>query len=66
MSYKLRRCYEGVISHNYGRIKVYSCDSLPLEKTLTFDNAIILIESVFNKDKNKPYFNIFSEKFSNK
>ena len=30
----------------------YSCDSLPLAKTLTYQNVIILIKSVFNKDKN--------------
>ena len=40
-----------VISHNYARIKSDSLDSLPLEKTLTFHNAIIIIKSVFNKDK---------------
>ena len=34
------------------KIKVYSCNSLPLEKTSTFHNVIILIKSVWNKDKN--------------
>ena len=28
----------------------------------TFDNVIILINWVWNKDKNNYYFNIFSEK----
>ena len=32
-----------VISHNYARIKVDLYDSLPLEKTLTFQNVIILM-----------------------
>ena len=32
-----------VISHNYAKIKVDSCNSLPLEKTMTFHNVIILI-----------------------
>ena len=41
-------------------------DSLPLEKLLTLHNVIILIESVFNKGQNHYYFNIFSEKQSNK
>ena len=32
-----------VIYHNYAKIKVDSCNSLPLEKTMTFHNVIILI-----------------------
>ena len=36
-----------VISYNYAKTKVYSYDSLPLEKTSTFQNVIILIMSVF-------------------
>ena len=47
-----------VFSHNYVRIKVDSFDSLPLEKTLTFHNVIILIKSVFIKDRNN-YYNLF-------
>ena len=43
-------------------MQVDSYDSLLLEKTLTFDNIIILIMSVFNKDKNNYYYNIFLEK----
>ena len=34
------------------------------EKTLTFNNVIILIKSVFSKDKNNYYYNIFLEKCS--
>ena len=41
-----------VISHNYAKFKVNSFDSLPLEKTMTFHNVIILIKSAFNKYKN--------------
>ena len=41
-------------------------ESLPLEKTGTFHNAIILIKSVFNEDKNNYYYNIFLEKCSYK
>ena len=44
--------------------KVDSYNSLPLEKTLTSYNIIILIESVFNKDKNNYYYNILLEKDS--
>ena len=32
-----------VDSHDYARIKINSCDSLPLEKTLTFHNVIIML-----------------------
>ena len=41
-----------VIRYNYGKIKVDSFDSFPLEKTMTFHNIIILIKSVWNKHKN--------------
>ena len=45
-------------------VKVDSYISLPLEKTMTYRNVIILIKSVFNKDKNNYYYNIFLEKAS--
>ena len=44
-----------VFSHNYAKVEVDSYDSLPLEKTLTFHDVVILIKSVFNKDQNN-YF----------
>ena len=50
-----------VISHSYAKVKVDSYDSLPLEKTMTFRNVIILIKSVFEKDKNNYYYKIFLE-----
>ena len=54
-----------IISHNYRKIKEDSYDSLPLEKTITFRDVIILIKSVFNKDENNyHYCNIFLEKAS--
>ena len=37
-----------------------------LEKKLTFHNVIMLLKSVFNKDKNNYYYNIFLEKGSYK
>ena len=40
-----------VFSHYYVKIKVDSYDSLPIEKTFTLHNVIILIKSVLNKDK---------------
>ena len=38
--------------HNYAKIKVDLYDSLSLEKTIIFHNAIILVKSVFYKDRN--------------
>ena len=40
-----------VISHNFVKTKVDSYDSLPLEKTLSFHDVIILITLGFYKDK---------------
>ena len=51
-----------VISHNYARIKVDSYDCLPLEKTMPLHNVIIFITSVFNKNQNNYYYNIFLAK----
>ena len=34
------------INHNFARIRIDSYNSLPIEKTLTFHNVIILIKSV--------------------
>ena len=52
------------ISHNYARTKIDSYDFLPLEKTLSLHNVIIIIKTVFNKDQNPHYYNIFLEKCS--
>ena len=48
------------ISHNFGKIRIDSYNSLPIEKILTFHNVIILIKSVVNKNKNNHYYNVFS------
>ena len=53
-----------VISHNYAKIKVDSYNSLLFAKTLTFHNVILLIKSVFNKDRNNYCCNMFLEKGS--
>ena len=50
-----------VISHDFAKIKVDSFYSLPLEKTITFHN-VIMLKSGFNKDKNNFYYNIFLQK----
>ena len=46
-------------NHNFGEIRIDSYNSLPIEKILTFQNVIILIKSVVNKNKNEYYYNIF-------
>ena len=46
-------------NHNLARIRIYSYNSLPIEKILTFYNVIILIKSVVNKNKSNYYYNIF-------
>ena len=40
-----------VISHNYIKTKTFSSDHMPLEKTLTFHNVIILSKSVLIRIK---------------
>ena len=54
------------INHNFGKIRIDSYNSLPIENILTFHYVIILINSVVNKDNNNYYYNIFLEKGSNK
>ena len=53
-----------IIFHNYAKAKVDSYYSLPLEETITFNNVVILIKSVWNKAENDYYYNIFLEKAS--
>ena len=50
--------YKYAINLNFARIRIDSYNSLPIEKTLTFHNVIILIKSVINKNENK-YYSIF-------
>ena len=51
-----------IISNNYVKMIVDSYDSLLLEKAMNFHKFVILIKSVFSKDKNNYYYNIFLEK----
>ena len=53
------------INQNFGKIRIDSYNSLPIEKTLTFHNVIILIKSVVNKNENNYCYNILLEKGSN-
>ena len=50
------------IIHNFARIRIDSCNSLPIGKILTFHNDIIFIKSVFNNNENNCYYNIFTGK----
>ena len=52
------------INQNFGKIRSDSYNSLPVEKILTFHNLIILIKSVFIKNKNQNNYIIFLEKGS--
>ena len=42
--------------------KIDSDDDLPLEKTLTMHNDVMVIKSVFNKNRNQYYYKMFLEK----
>ena len=52
------------ISYNLAIIRLDSCNSLPIEKILTFHNVIILIKSAVNKNKSEYYYSMFLEKGS--
>ena len=43
------------INHNFRKIRIDSYNSLPIKKILTFQNVIILIKLIGNKNKNKYY-----------
>ena len=51
-----------IFSHYFAKTKVDSYNYLPIEKTLTLHNVIILIKSVLNENKNHYYYKIFLEK----
>ena len=54
-----------VISHDYAMInKTRFIQFFTSRKTMNFHNTVILIKSVFHKDKNNYYHNIFLEKTS--
>ena len=53
-----------IINHNFARARIDSYNFLPIEKTLTFHNVIILVKSCVNRNKNEYYYNIFLEKGS--
>ena len=54
-----KSCITYSIGHNFAKIRIDSRNPLPIEKTLTFHNVIILIKSVVNKNKSKYYYSIF-------
>ena len=56
-----KRNYKCSLSYDFAKIRIYSYNSLPIEKILTF-NVIILIKSVVSNNNNSYYFNTFLEK----
>ena len=59
-------CITNSINYNFGKIRIDSYNSLPIEPIQTFHDVIITINSVVNKNKNKYYYNIFLKKCSYK
>ena len=57
-----KRVIRDSINHIFPRTRIDSYNSLPIEKTLTFHNVIILIKSVVYVNENIYYYNIFLEK----
>ena len=51
-----------IFSHYFAQMKADSYDSLPIEKTLTLHNVIILMKSVLDKGKNHYYCKTILEK----
>ena len=48
-----------IFSHYFVKIKVDTCEFLPILKGLTLDNVIVLIKSVLSNNKNHYYCKIF-------
>ena len=48
-----------IFSHYFVKIKVDTCEFLPIVKGLTLDNVIVLIKSVLSNNKNHYYCKIF-------
>ena len=48
---RLKSLISHVVSQYFGKIIIDSDDDLPLKKTLTFHDVVILIKSVFNKNR---------------
>ena len=60
----MKNWYYRGIKHNFAKIKIDSYNSVPIEKIMTFHNAIILIKSVVNENKNHYHYNIILENSS--
>ena len=54
------------INHNFRKIRIDSYNYLPIKKIMTFNNIIIFVKSVVNKNKNKYYYDMFLENGSYK
>ena len=47
------------INHNFRKIKIDSCNYLPIQKMLTVHNVVIHNKSVVSKNENEYYYHIF-------
>ena len=60
ISHRSKNWYYLYFSHSCASIKIGSYDLLPLEKTFTLHNVIILINLAFDKEQNCCKYNIKS------
>ena len=54
------------INHNFWKIRIDLDNSLSIGKMVTFHNLIIFANSIVNENEDNYYYNILSEKGSNK
>ena len=64
VTFRVKLYHIYIFSHYSPKIKIGLYDSLLKEKTLTLHNVTILINSVFDNDKNHYYYKILFEKCS--
>ena len=62
---RLKSNISSVYSHNT-KTKIDLDDDLPLAKTITMHNIVLLIKSAFNEYYNQYHYQVFLEKYSYK
>ena len=55
-----------ILAFKYMKIKISSDNKLLLEQILNMHNLVTLIKSVFDKNQNHYYYQVFFKKVSNK
>ena len=55
----LKNIYSSVYFQKFVKTKINSDNNLPLEKTLNIQNVVILVNSVFSKNQNYYYYQVF-------